>query len=154
MLALSTAALKEANNPSELQKEIEAQALDARDRPRVDISSGFTRADTVNPVPNLAADVSAKEVAFTLEGADAVFPEALPTRDGVAVLQLKEKKPATREDFDKDKHDIVSQIKEVAQADALARYVKSLKERSKDAVVVNPRYLDPDADKTRDNDDS
>jgi peptidyl-prolyl cis-trans isomerase D len=150
LLALSSAALREANNPPELQKEIEAQALEARDRPRVDISSGFSRADTVNPVPNLAGDVSAKQIAFTLEGADAVFPEPLTTRDGLAVLQLKEKRPATREDFDKDKHEIVSQIKETAQADALARYVKSLKERSKDAVVVNPRYLDPDADKTKD----
>lgn len=136
--ALSAAALAEAKATPELT----TVALDAHDRPRVDISPGFSRADGTNPVPNLSGDVAAKQLCFTLNTPDELYPEPLTTRQGMAVLQLKEKTSATREDFDKDKAEIMRTLRENMQGDALARYVQSLREQAKDAIILNPRFLD------------
>jgi peptidyl-prolyl cis-trans isomerase D len=136
--ALSAAALAEAKATPELS----TTALDAHDRPRVDISPGFSRVDGVNPIPNLSGSVAAKQLAFTLNAPDELYPEPLATRQGMAVLQLKEKTLASREEFDKDKAEIMSRLRETMQGDALARYVQTLREKAKDAIILNPRFLD------------
>jgi peptidyl-prolyl cis-trans isomerase D len=142
MTALTAAALKEAKNPPDLAKEIESQALEAHDRPRVDISPGFSRVDGVNPIPNLAGDVAAKQLCFTLDAPEQLYPEPLATRDGMVVVQLKEKTVASRADFDKTKPEILRELRENLQDDALARYVQGLREKAKDAIIFNPRFLD------------
>jgi hypothetical protein len=140
--ALTSAALKEMKAPAELAKEIEALALEAHDRPRVDISPGFSRVDGINPIPNLSGDVSAKQLAFTLNAPDELYPEPLVTRDGLVVLQLKEKTLANRADFAKDKAALLRDVRENLQDDALARYIQGLRDKAKDAIILNPRFLD------------
>lgn len=136
--ALSAAALAEAKATPELQ----TIALDAHDRPRVDISPGFSRVDGTNPIPNLSGGVAAKQLCFGLSAPDELYPEPLTTRQGLAVLQLKEKTLASREEFDKDKAEILRQLRETMQGDALARYVQTLREKAKDAIILNPRFID------------
>jgi parvulin-like peptidyl-prolyl isomerase len=136
--ALTAAALAEAKATPEQQ----TIALDAHDRPRVDISPGFSRVDGVNPIPNLTGDLAAKQLCFTLNTPDELYPEPLTTRQGLAVLQLKEKTVASRADFDKDKAEIMRRLRESMQGDALARYVQGLREKAKDAIILNPRFLD------------
>lgn len=147
--ALTRAALAEAKNPPELRKEIEEQALDSRERPRVSVSAGFSRADTINPAPGVVGDVAVKPLAFTLEP-EAVHPEPLKTREGLAVLQLKEKTVAAREEFEKDKLEIIRELRASAQADALARFVQRLREENKDAIILNPRFLDSASEEVTD----
>ena len=81
-------------------------------------------------------------VSFSLSAPDELYPEPLTTRQGMAVLQLKEKTLASREDFDKDKAEILRQLRVTMQGDALARYVQTLREKAKDAIILNPRFID------------
>jgi hypothetical protein len=60
-------------------------------------------------------------------------------RQGYLVMQLKEQKPATREDFDKNKDTQVAQLLRAKQAEALSLYVKRLREANKaDVKIENP----------------
>jgi hypothetical protein len=130
---------------------VEAAALESRDRPQVDVSASFSRVGVINPIPNADKSVAARQLAFTLEKVGDVYPEPILTRDGVAVLQLKEKDPVSRADFDEERTEVLRDFRQQAQLDALASYVERLREAAQDKINVNARYLDASQD---DSDDS
>jgi peptidyl-prolyl cis-trans isomerase D len=127
-----------ADKPSELA----SAALESRDRPQVDVSSSFSRVGMANPIPNALAGNAAKQLAFTLQNVGDVYPEPIPTRHGLAVLQLKEKEPAKREQFDKEKVEFMRELKERAEADALVALVLRLRKAHEHEITINERYLD------------
>ena len=53
----------------------------------------------------------------------------MPLRDGYAVVALKEKTPVKKEDWEKDRAQLLEQIRAAKQAEALAFYI--LRARSK-----------------------
>ncbi len=63
---------------------------------------------------------------FELEKPGAALNDIVPIDNGYAVVQLKEKKLATREQFDKDRDALLEQIRVAKQNDALVAYVKRL----------------------------
>ena len=65
----------------------------------------------------------------------------LRTDDGFLVVQLKENRPATREEFDKDKDTYLEDATRQKRAEALALYVKRLKEAGKAEIKIDEKYM-------------
>lgn len=126
--------------------ELETAALESRERPQVDVSPSFTRGGVTSPVPNAVSGAAAKQLAFSLKAVGDVYPEPIDTYDGLAVLQLKDKEPAKREDFDKNKAEYMGQFKARAESDALTAFVARLKKARESEIQINERFLDVKAD--------
>jgi peptidyl-prolyl cis-trans isomerase D len=120
--------------------EVAGAALESRERPQVDVSPSFSRGGVTSPLPNAVA--GAKQLAFTLEQVGDVYPEPIETYDGLAVLQLKDKEPAKREDFEKNKAEYVSQFKARAESEALTAFVARLRKEHEGEIRLNERFLD------------
>ena len=58
------------------------------------------------------------------------------------MLQLKEKTLATREDCEKDCHEILRTLQDDKGRDAVARYVEALRKAAKDQVKMDSRLLE------------
>jgi len=126
--------------------EIEAAALESRERPQVDVSPSFSRGGVTSPVPNAVASAAAKQLAFSLKAVGDVYPDPIETTDGLAVLQLKDKEPAKREDFDKNKAEFMSEFKARAESEALTAFLSRLKKAKESEIQINERFLDPKTD--------
>jgi peptidyl-prolyl cis-trans isomerase D len=125
-----------------LGAEFLAAARESRERPQVDVSPSFTRGGVATPVFNAAQGANAKQIAFSLPAVGDVYAEPIPTRDGLAVLQLKDREPAKREDFEKEKSDVMREMKARAEAEALSAHVARLREARAKEISVNQRFLD------------
>jgi peptidyl-prolyl cis-trans isomerase D len=117
-----------------VKKDQELPALEAESRPRVEISAPFNL--TGAPIPNATFGHSPAARAFELKQ-DEMFPEPVPTRDGLAVMQLKEKEPASRDDFEKDKTAILRSMRHAKMDQALIRFVERLRELAGDKVKIS-----------------
>jgi hypothetical protein len=122
--------------------ELLAAARESREKPQVDVSPSFTRSGVATPVYNALQAAAAKQVAFSLPAVGDVYPEPIATRDGLAVLQLKDREPAKREDFDKEKTEFMRELKQKAEAEALTSYVSRLRQSREKEINVNARFLD------------
>jgi parvulin-like peptidyl-prolyl isomerase len=142
---LTASALSDAGVAGDLAK----AALDSRERPQVEVSASFTRTGILNPIPGALDEAAARQVAFTLSRVGDVFAEPIPTRDGLAVLQLKEFEPATRAQFDEEKADFIRDFRQQVQLDALVTYVEGLRTAANDEIELNARYLE-DTEKASD----
>ena len=79
---------------------------------------------------------------FAFEGKPGeVAPEPVHTDDGYIVVQLKERKPATKEEFDKERDTYMLQLLGAKQNEALAYYVRRLRESSKQEIKVDENNL-------------
>jgi peptidyl-prolyl cis-trans isomerase D len=125
-----------------LGAELLAAAHESRERPQVDVSPSFTRVGAATPVFNATQSASAKQIAFSLGAVGDVYGEPIPTRDGLAVLQLKDREPAKREDFEKEKSDFMHEMKLRAEAEALSAHVARLRQEHEKDINVNRRFLD------------
>lgn len=90
------------------------------------------------PIPGLPedADTKVREFAFQAK-AGAIMAEPVRVDDGFIIVLIREQKPATRAEFDKDRDNYVGMLLAAKQAEALAVYVKRLREASKDAIKTN-----------------
>lgn len=106
------------------------------EKPAFLTSSAFNRGG--DPIPAISGEASEKIVKFAFEAKPGdVSAEPIATDDGVLVVQLKDKKPATREDFDKERDTYVQGLLVAKQNEALAYYVRRLREQSKDDVKID-----------------
>jgi hypothetical protein len=71
-----------------------------------------------------------------------VYGEPIPTRDGLAVMQLKEREPVKREDFDKEKAEFMRELKQKAEVEALTAHVSRLRQAREKEIVVDARFLE------------
>jgi parvulin-like peptidyl-prolyl isomerase len=78
--------------------------------------------------------------AFELDKPNAVHPVPLTTQDGWVVIQLKEKDPATRQEFAQHKGELVRRLEYVKAQDALARMLVRLRKQAEQKIVINPTY--------------
>ena len=67
--------------------------------------------------------------------------EPVHTDDGYIVVQLKEHKPATKEEFDKERDTYVQGLLQAKQLEALSYYVRRLREASKQDIKVDEKNL-------------
>ncbi|MET0593087.1 MAG: hypothetical protein ABW133_10330, partial [Polyangiaceae bacterium] len=74
--------------------------------------------------------------------------------DGYAVVQLKEKSPASREQFETERDTFVAAMLAAKQADALNGYVMRLREAAKNEIKMNDAFgKAPEREKTTEGDE-
>jgi peptidyl-prolyl cis-trans isomerase D len=109
-------------------------------RPQVLKSSAFNRGG--DPIPAISADATESIVKFAFDAkVKDVAGEPVKTDDGYIVVQLAEKKPATHEDFDKERDTYSNGLTGQKQNEALSYYVRRLREASKGEVKVDENNL-------------
>jgi peptidyl-prolyl cis-trans isomerase D len=113
-------------------------ALLATDRPKFEVSPPFTASG--NPLPDVDPREPLASRAFALDKPDSVDEKPIETANGLVVIQLKEKTPASREEFEKDKWLILGQLRQAKAADAVARYVADLKRQAGDTLKIHAQF--------------
>jgi hypothetical protein len=64
------------------------------------------------------------------------------TATGLVVIQLKEKMPAQRENFEKEKWPLLNALRQAKAAEATARYVADLRRAAADKLVVKEAFAE------------
>ncbi len=106
------------------------------DRPQFLQSSAFNRGG--DPIPAITGEASEQVVKFSFASKPGdVAPEPIATDDGYLLVQLKDQKPATPEDYAKERDTYMLQLLAAKQAEALANYVKRLREQSKTEIKID-----------------
>jgi peptidyl-prolyl cis-trans isomerase D len=114
--------------------------LVAADRPKFEVSPPFTASG--NPLPDVEPRESLATRAFALEKPDAIDEKPIETETGLVVIQLKEKTPASREEFEKEKWTIVAELRRAKARDALVRYVADLRRAAGDKLKVHEQFAE------------
>lgn len=122
---------------------VPARSFDASldgDRPQVQTSSTFNRGG--DPFPGLSPDGTIKVIgfAFTAKEGD-VLDTPVRTTDAWVVVDLKQRKIATREEFDKDRQTIEADLLAQKRDEALSLYVKRLRDRARDDIKIDEAYI-------------
>jgi peptidyl-prolyl cis-trans isomerase D len=115
-----------------------ASGREADIQPRAEISSPFNLGG--DPVPGVAPGQNVARIAFALAKEGDTPDDLVKLEDGYAVLQLKEKSGATREQFDKDREVLIPAMLRAKQGDALTAYLARLREGAKSEIKVNESY--------------
>ncbi len=124
-------------------------ALNDPDRPEVKTSSGFN--ETGEPIENVPPDVNGQVIKFAFAGKDGdVMPEPLRAMEQFLVVQLKDHKLATKEDFDKERDTYMQTLIAAKQAEALSLYVRRLREKAKGEIKIDEKYMEERMGKTGD----
>ncbi len=109
------------------------------DRPQVQTSAGFNKGG--DAISELSNDASAEVNKFAFSGKDGdVMADPLRTDNGYMVVQLKEHKTSSKEEFDKERETYVQTLLAAKQAEALALYVKRLREAAKADVKIDESF--------------
>lgn len=124
-------------------KDAEPLALQDDGRPKVEITAPFPI--TGSPVPNALPTERPAAALFQLDKPDSVLDKPVATQQGLAVVQLKEKTVAKREDFEKNKADTLRSLRSAKAKDALARYLAALRNQSKDKIKLDPQLVEDQA---------
>jgi parvulin-like peptidyl-prolyl isomerase len=110
----------------------------------VETSAAFSSGG--DPFAGLAPDGLAAVLKFAFKGKDGdVLDEPAPGFDGVYVVQLKERHVATKDDFDKERDVQLARLLTAKQNEALALYVRRLRESAKAEIKKDESLLkEPD----------
>ena len=129
---------------NDASKASSGQAFDAAtdpDHPQVQTSSAFNRGG--DPFPGLSPDGTTAVVAFAFSSAvGAVMAEPVRTVDAFVAVQLKDHRQATQEEFDKNRDAFELEMVEAKRDEALALYVKRLRDQAKDVIKVDSSYVE------------
>jgi peptidyl-prolyl cis-trans isomerase D len=112
----------------------------AADRPRFEVSAPFSISG--NPLPDVNPSEPLAARAFGLPTADAVYEKPIETSTGLLVIQLKEKMPASKEEFEKEKGPIFAALQQAKGDEALVRYVAELKRAAGDKLKIDARFAE------------
>jgi peptidyl-prolyl cis-trans isomerase D len=107
--------------------------------PKMEVSAPFSIDG--DPVPG-GYGVPIGKMAFELPKPDDVRAEPIPVAGGLVVLQLKEKTVATREEFTKEKAEIMRRLAVAKRSEGLARYVARLRKAKEDKITLSDRILE------------
>lgn len=105
------------------------------ERPQVLASSAFNRGG--DPIPAISGEATEAVTKFAFGAKAGEVSNPIRTDDGFLVVQLKDLKPATKADFDKERDQYMQQFLGAKQAEALANYVRRLRESSKDEIKID-----------------
>jgi peptidyl-prolyl cis-trans isomerase D len=110
------------------------------DRPQLQTSSAFNRGG--DPFPGLSPDGTASVVGFAFSAQDGdVLAEPVRTPDAYTVVQLKQHKAATRDEFDKNHETFVQGIVRTKRDEALSLYVKRLRDQAKEDIKIDASFV-------------
>jgi peptidyl-prolyl cis-trans isomerase D len=109
-------------------------------RPQLLTSSAFNRGG--DPIPAISSGATEAIVKFAFDAKpNDVTPAPVKTDDGYIVAQLKERKAATKEELDKERDTYMLSLLATKQNEALANYVRRLRESSRQEIKVDERNL-------------
>jgi len=110
------------------------------DRPQTQTSNAFNSGG--DPFPGLTPEGTASVVRFAFAAKDAEVMDApLRVPDGFDVVQLKQRKQATKDEFGKDRHSFEQELLMAKRDEALSLYVKRLRSQAKDDVKVDDAFV-------------
>lgn len=110
------------------------------DRPQLQTSSAFNRGG--DPFPGLSPEGTTKVVTFAFTAKDGeVLGDPVRTADAFCAVALKDRKVATREEFDKDRAVVEAELLGLKRDEAMSFYVKHLREQAKDDIKVDDQYI-------------
>ncbi len=117
-------------------------------RPTVETSAPLN-ATAGAPIPTARSGPELLKNIFALKKPGDVPDDIVPLDNGYAVFQLKDKTPATREQFDKERAYYVESLRAVKQNDALIAYIKRLSGLLGNDVRYNAKVVEEPAVKPR-----
>ncbi len=103
-------------------------------RPTIEATMPFNSSG--DPIQGVRPGSEVAHLAFSLDKPGAVPNDILPLETGYAVLQLKEKAPASKEEWEKNREFYVNAMRSAKQNDALVAYIKKLRSQ----VVGEPKF--------------
>ena len=110
------------------------------DGPKVETSSAFNRGG--DPIPGLSPEGTTAVLGFAFSSKDGdVSPDPVRGQDTYDVVQLKEHKTATQDEFTKDRDTFESALVTAKRDEALALYVRRLRDQAKDEVKIDESYV-------------
>ncbi len=109
----------------------------AANRPHFEVSPPFTISG--NPLPDVIAREPLAARAFELEP-EGVIESPIETATGFVVMQLKEKTPASKEEFEKEKWALLRVLTDAKGNEALTRYVADLRRAAGNKLKIDLRY--------------
>jgi len=106
------------------------------ERPQFNQSGAFNRGG--DPIPAISGEASqaVTNFAFGAKAGD-VLPEPVRTDDGFLVVLLKEQKPATKDEFDKERDQYMQQLLFAKKAEALGNFTRRLRETAKSEIKID-----------------
>lgn len=105
------------------------------ERPQFLTSSSFTHEGS--PIPGVSGPESEEVSKFAFQANVKDVSDPIASEDGFIVVQLDEKKPATRADFDKERDEYKARLTFAKQAEALALYVQRLRDDAKNEIKID-----------------
>lgn len=106
------------------------------ERPQLLTSSAFNRGG--DPIPAISGEAAMEVTSFAFSAkVGDVVPDPIRTDDGYLVVTLKDQKPATKEEFDKERDQYLQMLLFAKKAEALANYTRRLREANKGDVKVD-----------------
>ena len=106
-------------------------------RPTIETTMPFNSSG--DPIQGVRPGSEVAHLAFSLEKPGAVPNDILPLESGYAVIQLKDKSPASKEEWEKNREFYVNAMRAAKQNDALIAYVKKLRSQ----IVGDPKFPEP-----------
>jgi peptidyl-prolyl cis-trans isomerase D len=103
-------------------------------RPTIEATMPFNSSG--DPIQGVRPGSEVAHLAFSLDKPGAVPNDILPLETGYAVIQLKEKTPASKEEWEKNREFYVNAMRTAKQNDALVAYVKKLRSQ----IVGEPKF--------------
>ncbi|HXN30762.1 MAG TPA: peptidylprolyl isomerase, partial [Polyangiaceae bacterium] len=111
------------------------------DRPQAQTSNAFNGGG--DPFPGLSPEGTASVVAFSFSGGEgAVMAEPVRTAEGFVVVQLKQHKLATDDEFQKHRDTFEEDLLRAKRDETLSLYVKHLREQAKADIKVDASYIE------------
>ena len=106
------------------------------ERPQYLTSSAFNRGG--DPIPAISGEASSAVTAFAFSAKPGdVIAEPIRTDDGFLVVVLKDLKPATKEEFDKERDAYMQQLLFAKKVEALGNYTRRLRESAKAEIKID-----------------
>ena len=110
------------------------------DRPQPQTSTAFNRGG--DPFSGLSPDGTSSVIAFAFAGKEGdVLGAPVRTADAFVVVQLKQHKEATRDEFAKDREAFEDELLRTKRDEALSLYVKRLRDQAKSDIKVEESYI-------------
>ncbi len=131
-----------ATKPAPLAEDAMYDAATDLEAPSTDTSTSFNKTGDAFPSLSPQAAQKVNEFAFTAKEND-VTAQPIASDEAFTVLRVKQAKPATKEEFLKDKPQYMASLLALKQAEALATYTKRLLDASRADIKIDDTILHP-----------
>jgi peptidyl-prolyl cis-trans isomerase D len=136
------AALAKPAKPAPLAEDAMYDAATDPEAPSTDTSTSFNKTGDAFPSLSPQAAQKVNEFAFTAKENE-VTAQPIVSDEAYTVLRVKQQKPATKEEFTKDKPQYMASLLALKQAEALATYTKRLLDASRADIKIDDTILHP-----------